>query len=113
MTCYNCKKVIVDRSRYCYLCGAAQQTFTPPPPPRYDPGKPLRRSRSDKVIGGVCAGFAGHFGWDITLVRIIWVLLAIFASGAGFIAYVVCWIVIPQEEIDVPVSPPTTPQSSG
>ncbi len=103
MICYNCQKDIVSGSRYCYHCGAAQQTVTPPPPPRPEPSRPLRRSRHDKAIAGVCAGFAKHFDFDITLVRVIWLFVALFGGG-GFIAYIICWIIIPMEEIDVPAS---------
>ena len=106
MNCYNCQKEIADGSRYCYLCGASQRTTTAVPPPR-DPGAPLRRSRSNKMIGGVCSGFARHFDLDISLVRVVWLLVGLFGGG-GIIAYVVCWIVIPMEEIEgiVPAPPP-------
>ena len=97
MICYNCQKDIAAGSRYCYLCGASQRTSTPSPP--RDPGAPLRRSRTDKVIAGVCAGFAKHFNLDIALVRVIWLLVAVFGGG-GVIAYVICWVVIPMEEIE-------------
>lgn len=93
MTCYNCKKEILEGSRYCYLCGAAQKPLTPPPPPR----KPLRRSRKHKAIAGVCGGFAEHFELDISLVRVIWLLVGLL-NGIGIIAYIICWIVIPMEE---------------
>ena len=104
MICYNCQKDIVSGSRYCYHCGAAQQTFTPPPPPRSEPSRPLRRSRHDKAIAGVCAGFAKHFTFDIALVRIVFALVTLFTFPAGVIAYLACWIIIPMEEIDVPAS---------
>ena len=115
MICYNCQKDIVEGSRYCYHCGAAQKTFTPPPPPS-EPRQPLRRSRKEKMIGGVCAGFADYFELDTSLVRIIWVLVGIFGGG-GVIAYVICWIVIPLEEYDVaypsPPPPPRQPSTQG
>jgi len=58
--------------------------------------KPLRLSDKDKKIAGVCAAFAGSFGLDVTLVRIIWVCCVIF-GGFGFLAYLICWLVIPRE----------------
>jgi len=48
------------------------------------------------MIAGVCAGFARHFGLDATLVRILWVLITCL-GGAGIIAYLICWIIIPEE----------------
>src|SRR3970040_16144 len=92
MICYNCQKEIVEGSRYCYLCGAAQKPLPPPPAP----ARPLLRSRKHKVIAGVCGGFAEHFNLDVALVRVIWLLIALFGGG-GIIAYLVCWIVIPLE----------------
>ena len=90
MICYNCNQEILEGSRYCYHCGAAQKVTTPPEPP----AKPLRRVRRNKMIAGVCAGFAEHFGLDLSLVRVIWLLVALFGGG-GVIAYVACWIVVP------------------
>ncbi|AHF09156.1 MULTISPECIES: PspC domain-containing protein [Dehalobacter] len=57
-------------------------------------GKQIYRSQN-KVIAGVCSGIAEYFEIDPTIVRIIW-LLAFFA-GIGILAYLVCWVVIPQK----------------
>lgn len=57
----------------------------------------LFRSESNKVIGGVCGGLGDYFDVDPTLVRIIAVLL-FFASGFGFLAYIVGWIIIPKAQ---------------
>jgi phage shock protein C len=58
--------------------------------------QPLTRSRSDKFIAGVCGGLARSFGIDAGLVRIITVVVALF-SGAGIVAYLVAWAVLPLE----------------
>ena len=58
--------------------------------------KRLYRSRSDRMIWGVCGGLAEYFGIDPTIVRIIAVLLA-FANGAGILAYIILAIVVPLE----------------
>ncbi len=50
----------------------------------------------EKTIGGVCAGFARYLDVDVTLMRIIWLCVAVF-TGIGFIAYVICWIVMPED----------------
>jgi phage shock protein C len=64
-----------------------------PPHPR-----PLRRSRSDRIIAGVCAGLAHHFGLDPTLVRVLYVLASILSVAfPGIVVYLVLWIVIPEE----------------
>ncbi len=56
----------------------------------------LRRSRGDRVIGGVCGGLGQYFGVDPVLLRIAAVALAL-SGGAGVIAYIVAWIVIPED----------------
>ncbi|OAV70533.1 DNA-binding transcriptional activator PspC [Bacteroidales bacterium Barb4] len=58
----------------------------------------LTRS-NDKMIAGVCAGVAEYFGWDPTLVRIAYVLLAIFTVFSGTLAYFILWIIMPKKEI--------------
>ena len=57
----------------------------------------LRRPRSGRVIGGVCAALAHRFGWDVTIVRII-AVLSILLPGPQVIAYIVGWILIPAEQ---------------
>ena len=58
--------------------------------------KRLYRSRYQKKLGGVCAGLANYFGVDVTLIRLLWVLLIVF-YGAGFLAYIISWIIIPEQ----------------
>ena len=58
--------------------------------------KRLYRSRSDRMIWGVCGGLAEYFDIDPVIVRVIAVLLA-FASGAGILAYIILAIVVPLE----------------
>ncbi len=70
-----------------------------PPPPSYQtppPDRRLYRSRRNRVIGGVAGGLADYFGIDPTVVRLIWAF-TIFFAGFGFFAYIVAWIVIPEE----------------
>lgn len=59
----------------------------------------LYRSRSDKVIGGVCGGLAESLGIDPTVVRLILVFFFLF-GGVGLLVYVVMWIVIPLEPLN-------------
>lgn len=58
-----------------------------------------RLTRSDnKVIAGVLAGFGEYFDLDPTIVRIIYVLLAIFTAGfPGLLIYVILWLVMPKK----------------
>lgn len=59
--------------------------------------KRLYRSRSDRMIWGVCGGLAKYFDIDPTIIRIIAVLL-IFADGLGILAYIILAIVVPLED---------------
>jgi phage shock protein C len=60
--------------------------------------KRLYRSRTDKMIAGVCGGLANYFGLDPVLVRVIWVVAAL-SFGAGLLAYILLWLFVPQESI--------------
>jgi phage shock protein C len=56
----------------------------------------LYRSKTNSMIGGVCGGLGAYFGIDPTLVRLIFVLMAVFGGG-GVLIYLILWIVIPLE----------------
>lgn len=62
--------------------------------------KRLYRSKEDRMIAGVCAGLAEYFDIDAALVRLIW-LVAVLLGGTGALAYIICWIVIPERESNV------------
>lgn len=57
----------------------------------------LYRSRKTRIIAGVAGGLAEYFDFDVTLVRLLWVL-AVFAGGAGVLAYIAAAIIIPEEK---------------
>ena len=59
--------------------------------------KRLYRSRSDRMIWGVCGGIARYFGIDPTIVRVLAVLITLASSGGGILAYIVLAIVVPLE----------------
>ena len=60
------------------------------------PVKRLYRSRVERKIAGVCGGLALYMGVDPVIPRVVWVIFAL-AAGAGFLAYLICWLVIPLE----------------
>jgi phage shock protein PspC (stress-responsive transcriptional regulator) len=60
--------------------------------------KKLYRSRTDRVIGGVCGGLADYFDIDSTIVRIVAVIIAIW-GGVGVFVYIIGLIVIPEEPV--------------
>jgi phage shock protein C len=65
--------------------------------------KRLQRSRTERIIGGVCGGLGEYFNVDPTLVRVLWVIVTLM-GGAGILAYLILWIVVPQEPVG-PLSP--------
>jgi phage shock protein C len=60
-----------------------------------DMEKRLMRLEEGRMIAGVCAGLAQHFGVDPTLVRIIFVILALFGLG-GVVLYLILWLIMPR-----------------
>ncbi len=66
------------------------------PPPPEAPRRPLTRSRTDRVVGGVCGGLASYLGVESVWVRLAAVVLGLFSWGAAVAAYVVAWIIIPE-----------------
>ena len=68
--------------------------MTAPVPPRSG----VRRSRTGAVLGGVCAGVAKSAGLDPLLLRIAVVAVTLLTGGAGLLAYLVAWVLIPREE---------------
>lgn len=69
---------------------------TPPPRRHFTPTQHrLMRDGQRRVFGGVCAGIASYFGLDITLIRVIAIIL-FFCAGFGLVPYLILWIVIPK-----------------
>jgi phage shock protein PspC (stress-responsive transcriptional regulator) len=58
---------------------------------------PLRRSRSDRVLGGVCGGLGEFFGLKPLWFRIIFVILGIPGGLPGLVPYILLWLIIPEE----------------
>ena len=62
-----------------------------------DPKNPLRRSRKHRIIAGVCGGIADWLGWDVTLVRILYVIVSVVSAGfPGILAYIILWVLMPE-----------------
>lgn len=58
---------------------------------------PLHRSRNHRLIAGVCGGFADWLGWNVTLVRFLYVVASIVSVAfPGIIAYIILWMVMPK-----------------
>jgi len=75
--------------------------------------KRLYKSRTERMVDGVCGGIAEYLGLDVTLIRIVWVLLTLF-GGTGIVLYIVAMIVMPAAPVTTPGAEiPATPRSHG
>lgn len=59
--------------------------------------KRIYRSAKDRMLGGVCGGIGEYFDVDPTIVRLVAVVFAL--SGAGILAYIIAWIIIPEQPV--------------
>lgn len=55
---------------------------------------------NDKKIGGVCAGVAEFFDWDVRQVRLIWLVLALLGAGSPVLFYLILWMILPNAGAD-------------
>ena len=60
--------------------------------------KKLRRSRSDKMVAGVCGGVSKMIGVDAAILRIVLVAATLLGFGTGAVLYVAAWILMPEED---------------
>jgi len=64
----------------------------------------LYRSRSQRMVAGVCGGLAEYFNVDATLIRVLFLVLAV-VGGSGLVIYLLMWIIVPDAR---KIPPPTT-----
>ena len=101
MYCNRCGIGLPHSARFCSNCGTtvAAAPFTPT-------SRPLYRPHAGRAIAGVCAGLALAYGWDVALVRIFTVIGFFFSGGVVAVAYLACWIGIPDEPLGYPTAYP-------
>jgi phage shock protein C len=97
MFCTKCGIQLKEAANFCADCGTptASNAYSLRPYPK------LSRPREDRKIAGVCAGFARYLGVDVTLVRVVTLILAIWGVGLGLIAYLVAWMVMPNDPLRI------------
>jgi phage shock protein C len=96
--CANCGEALGEGNRFCPACGSS-----------VGGRQGLVRPRQGRKIAGVCQGLANRFGWDVVLVRVIAVILAIALFPLGVAAYLIFWLLVPGEKPALPSSPPLNP----
>jgi phage shock protein C len=102
--CSNCGSGLPPAARFCSVCGSTVNGFPPAGFPPYAPR--LVRPLYGRQCAGVCIGLARTYGWDVSLVRILAIITGIFLCPIPEIAYIACWIGIPEEPVGVAPPPP-------
>ncbi len=91
MFCTKCGAGLREDDRFCCRCGTRTEAG------RIEvSSRPLLLDRRNRKIGGVCAGFARYFECDVTLIRVLWLAIAL-TTGVGFLAYLAAWIIMPSD----------------
>jgi phage shock protein C len=94
MYCTQCGFEVEDSHQFCARCGVSVDTGQPA---GRQASSRLSRPMEQKKIAGVCAGFARYFGVDVTLMRVLWLAVAILSGGLGVIVYLAAWLVMPKD----------------
>lgn len=92
MYCTKCGSELRDDANFCSQCGTRTAVAPPPTQPRE-----LMLDKRHKKIAGVCAGFARYLDLDVTVIRVVWLGLALCTGGMGFLAYLAAWIIVPSD----------------
>lgn len=109
MFCTACGFELREADRFCAQCGKGTGRGAASQAPFAGSQRRLVRPLYDKNIAGVCSGFARYLEVDVVLIRLIWLTAAIFTGGAGFIAYLIAWIVMPKEYAPPASAPAAAP----
>lgn len=96
MFCTQCGSQLREDDNFCSACSAPTARIAS----GAKPVEPLSRPMDQAKIAGVCAGFARFLGIDVTVVRVLWVVLSICPFPVfGVLAYIVAWIVMPKDPV--------------
>ena len=96
--CAGCGGSLHTDARFCSSCGRA--VTDPNAAPEFRQGSaagPFLRPRAGRKIAGVCQGLANQYHWDVMVVRVIAVVLALAVFPVGLVAYGLFWVLVPEE----------------
>lgn len=91
MFCTKCGTQLREDDLFCTKCGSGTG-----PDPIVSTPHVLMLDKRNRKIAGVCAGLARYMHVDVTLVRVVWLAVAI-GTGVGFLAYLAAWMIIPPD----------------
>ena len=94
--CSQCGSEFGAAARFCSNCGAAAASGPATGKPR------LVRPRHPRMLAGVCSGVAIYYGWDVSLVRILYAVFVCVSVGTGLLAYAIAWVVMPDAQYALP-----------
>ena len=112
MTCATCGREEQANANFCSNCGRVLSFRVNPASSLPYEGR-LVRPHQGRMVAGVCAGLAMHYGWDVSLVRIVLVLAVLCGAGLPLVAYLAEWIVIPNALYLLPAGTPAAVQPAG
>ena len=102
--CSGCGVSLAGGARFCSVCGKPVTEPVPGSDLGARPTGPFMRPRQGRKIAGVCQGLANQYGWDVTLTRVLTVLLSIFVFPVGIVAYVLFWVIVPEAPLALPAA---------
>ena len=101
--CAGCGGSLHTDARFCSACGRA---VTDPnvysSTPTAGAFGPFLRPRAGRKVAGVCQGLANQYHWDVTVVRVIAVVLTVAVFPVGLVAYGLFWVLVPEEPLLLP-----------
>jgi phage shock protein C len=100
--CSACGVSLPGGARFCSSCG--KPVIMPGVAAPSDWSRLSVRPRAGRKLAGVCQGLANQYGWDVTLTRVIAVVLAIMVFPVGLIAYGLLWLMMPDEPVALPAT---------
>jgi phage shock protein PspC (stress-responsive transcriptional regulator) len=113
MYCTRCGTELTNGACYCSQCGLATGVGPSVAPER------LMRLPAEGKVAGVCAGLGRYMAMDVTVVRILWLLLTFGLPPAGILGYIAAWILMPKPLVMIaapmaaPPQQPASPQTAG